>query len=183
MLLPSSLRAFCPIWMNNHRARLPFSRRNGHRGDRPPLPADGTYHHGTSRCGDLPRCTALGMSFKTRPSNFGEHSIQLKNRPENEYPRSHQRLAPGNIASRSVDDHRLRATDCRPFGRLDEYRATRRSEDIWNDYETLQKIAAQVEKVMEAVPGIVDIDNGLIPPQPHWSSPRIRNAFRNSAFR
>ena len=32
-----------------------------------------------------------------------------------------------------------------------------------NDYETLQKIAAQVEKVMEAVPGIVDIDNGLIP--------------------
>lgn len=32
-----------------------------------------------------------------------------------------------------------------------------------NNYETLQKVAAQAEKVMETVPGIVDIDNGLIP--------------------
>lgn len=32
-----------------------------------------------------------------------------------------------------------------------------------DDYATLQKLAAHVEKVMQTVPGIVDIDNGLVP--------------------
>ena len=32
-----------------------------------------------------------------------------------------------------------------------------------NDYTTLQQIAAQAESVMKTIPGIVDIDNGLIP--------------------
>ena len=52
-----------------------------------------------------------------------------------------------------------------------------------NDYETLQKIAAQVEKVMEAVPGIVDIDNGLIPAGASLVFTPNQERLSHSAFR
>lgn len=32
-----------------------------------------------------------------------------------------------------------------------------------DDYAVLQQMAARAEKIMQSVPGVVDIDNGLVP--------------------
>lgn len=109
------------------------------------------------------RRTALGMSFKTRPSNFGDYLIQLKTDRKASTPEV-------------ISDLRREISQAVPlmtigFGQriadlLGDLMSTAQPVEVkifGNDYETLQKMAAQAEKVMEAVPGIVDIDNGLIP--------------------
>ena len=109
------------------------------------------------------RRTALGMSFKTRPSNFGDYLIQLKTNRKRSTPEV-------------ISDLRREISQAVPlmtigFGQriadlLGDLMSTAQPVEVkifGNDYETLQKIAAQAEKVMAAVPGIVDIDNGLIP--------------------
>ena len=109
------------------------------------------------------RRTALGMSFKTRPSNFGDYLIQLKTNRKASTPEV-------------ISDLRRQISQSVPlmtigFGQrisdlLGDLMSTAQPIEVkifGNDYETLQSIAAKAEDIMKTVPGIVDIDNGLIP--------------------
>ena len=109
------------------------------------------------------RCTALGMSFKTRPSNFGDYLIQLKTNRKASTPEV-------------ISDLRRQISQSVPlmaigFGQrisdlLGDLMSTAQPIEVkifGNDYETLQSMAAKAEHIMKTVPGIVDIDNGLVP--------------------
>ena len=109
------------------------------------------------------RRTALGMSFKTRPSNFGDYLIQLK--PN----RSHS-------TPEVISDLRHQLSIALPLMNIDfgqrisdllgDLMSTPKPIEVkifGDDYATLQRLAAKAEAVMKSVPGIVDIDNGLVP--------------------
>lgn len=109
------------------------------------------------------RRTALGMSFKTRPSNFGDYLIQLKSN------RSHS-------TPEVISDLRHQLSIALPLMNIDfgqrisdllgDLMSTPKPIEVkifGDDYATLQRLAAKAEAVMKSVPGIVDIDNGLVP--------------------
>lgn len=109
------------------------------------------------------RRTALGMSFKTRPSNFGDYLIQLKTNRKASTPEV-------------ISDLRRQISQSVPlmtigFGQrisdlLGDLMSTAQPIEVkifGNDYETLQSMAAKAEHIMKTVLGIVDIDNGLVP--------------------
>lgn len=109
------------------------------------------------------RRTALGMSFKTRPSNFGDYLIQLKKDRKKSTPEV-------------ISDLRRELTAAVPlmtidFGQrisdlLGDLMSTPKPIEVklfGDDYETLQRLAAETEKLMQTVDGVVDIDNGLVP--------------------
>ncbi len=109
------------------------------------------------------RRTALGMSFKTRPSNFGDYLIQLKTN------RSHS-------TPEVISDLRRQLSIALPLMNIDfgqrisdllgDLMSTPKPIEVkifGDDYATLQRLAAKAEAVMKSVPGIVDIDNGLVP--------------------
>lgn len=109
------------------------------------------------------RRTALGMSFKTCPSNFGDYLIQLK--PN----RSHS-------TPEVISDLRRQLSIALPLMNIDfgqrisdllgDLMSTPKPIEVkifGDDYATLQRLAAKAEAVMKSVPGIVDIDNGLVP--------------------
>ena len=91
------------------------------------------------------------MSFKTRPSNFGDYLIQLKTDRKTSTPEV-------------ISDLRREISQAVPlmtigFGQriadlLGDLMSTAQPVEVkifGNDYETLQKIAAQAEKVMKVV--------------------------------
>lgn len=109
------------------------------------------------------RRTALGMSFKTRPANFGDYLIQLK--------KDRRKTTPEVIG-----DLRRQLSLAVPvmtidFGQriadlLGDLMSTPKPVEVkifGDDYATLQQIASRAEKIMQQIPGIVDIDDGLIP--------------------
>ena len=109
------------------------------------------------------RRTALGMSFKTRPSNFGDYLIQLKSN------RSHS-------TPEVISDLRHQLSIALPLMNIDfgqrisdllgDLMSTPKPIEVkifGDDYATLQRLAAKAEAAMKSVPGIVDIDNGLVP--------------------
>lgn len=109
------------------------------------------------------RRTALGMSFKTRPSNFGDYLIQLKKDRKKTTPEviSDLRHSLSQAVPVVTIDFGQRISDL-----LGDLMSTPKPIEIkifGNDYTTLQQIAAQAESVMKTIPGIVDIDNGLVP--------------------
>ena len=109
------------------------------------------------------RRTALGMSFKTRPTNFGDYLIQLK--------KDRSKTTPEVITDlrRSISQAVPLMTIS--FGQriadlLGDLMSTAQPIEVkifGNDYMALQQIAAKAEKIMQSVPGVVDIDNGLVP--------------------
>lgn len=109
------------------------------------------------------RRTALGMSFKTRPSNFGDYLIQLKK-------------SRGKTTPEVISDLRRSISASVPlmtisFGQrisdlLGDLMSTPQPIEVkifGEDYSSLQRIAARAEHIMQSVPGVVDIDNGLVP--------------------
>lgn len=109
------------------------------------------------------RRTALGMSFKTRPSNFGDYLIQLKKVRTKTTPEviSDLRHSLSLAVSAMTIDFGQRISDL-----LGDLMSTPKPIEVkifGNDYATLQELAARAEEVMRTVPGVVDIDNGLIP--------------------
>ena len=103
------------------------------------------------------------MSFKTRPSNFGDYLIQLKTNRKASTPEV-------------ISDLRRQISQSVPlmtigFGQrisdlLGDLMSTAQPIEVkifGNDYETLQSMAAKAEHIMKTVPGIVDIANGLVP--------------------
>lgn len=109
------------------------------------------------------RRTALGMSFKTRPSNFGDYLIQLKPDRKHSTPQvisDLRRQISADVPLMTIDFGQ-RISDL-----LGDLMSTHKPIEVkifGNDYPTLQRTAAQVEAAMRRVPGITDIDNGLVP--------------------
>lgn len=109
------------------------------------------------------RRTALGMSFKTRPTNFGDYLIQLKKDRKKSTPEviSDLRRSLSQAVPVMTIDFGQRIADL-----LGDLMSTPKPIEIklfGDDYVTLQRLAAQTEKLMQAVAGVVDIDNGLVP--------------------
>ncbi len=109
------------------------------------------------------RRTALGMSFRTRPSNFGDYLIQLKKDRKKSTPEVISELR--SQISESVPimtiDFGQRIADL-----LGDLISTPKPIEVkiyGDDYQKLQGLAGQTEKLMQKVDGIVDIDNGLVP--------------------
>ncbi|ADV45126.1 efflux RND transporter permease subunit [Bacteroides helcogenes] len=112
------------------------------------------------------RRTALGMSFKTRPSNFGDYLIQLKKKRSKSTPEviSELRRSLSHSVPAMTIDFGQRITDL-----LGDLMSTPKPIEVkifGTDQQVLEQVAAHAEKVMQTVPGIVDIDNGLIPNGP-----------------
>lgn len=109
------------------------------------------------------RRTALGMSFKTRPSNFGDYLIQLKTDRKKSTPEviSDLRRELSAAVPLMTIDFGQRISDL-----LGDLMSTPKPIEVkifGDDYNVLQQLAGNAEKIMESVPGIVDIDNGLVP--------------------
>lgn len=109
------------------------------------------------------RRTALGMSFKTRPSNFGDYLIQLKTDRKVSTPEviSDLRRQISVAVPLMTIDFGQRISDL-----LGDLMSTPKPIEVkifGDDYAVLQRLAGDAEKVMQAVSGIVDIDNGLVP--------------------
>jgi multidrug efflux pump subunit AcrB len=107
------------------------------------------------------RRTGIRMSFSTVPQNFGDYSIQLK--------KDRNKTTEGVIA-----DLRTKISMAQPvlhisFGQriadlLGDLMSTPQPIEVkffGDDYNELQSISKQAEKIMANVKGIADIDNGL----------------------
>lgn len=109
------------------------------------------------------RRTALGMSFDTHPSNYGDYLIDLKkdrkkNTPEviNDLRQSISQQVPV-----VTTDFGQRISDL-----LGDLMSTPKPIEVkifGSDYGEIRLLAARVEKIMQTIPGIVDIDNGMVP--------------------
>lgn len=109
------------------------------------------------------RRTALGMSFKTRPSNFGDYLIQLKKDRKESTPEviSDLRRQLGNAVPLMTIDFGQRISDL-----LGDLMSTPKPIEVkifGDDYNTLQRLAKDAEDIMQSIQGVVDIDNGLVP--------------------
>lgn len=109
------------------------------------------------------RRTALGMSFKTRPSNFGDYLIQLRTDRTKSTPEviSDLRRDLSAAVPLMTIDFGQRISDL-----LGDLMSTPKPIEVkvfGDDYITLQRMAKDVEEIMRGVPGVVDIDNGLVP--------------------
>lgn len=109
------------------------------------------------------RRTALGMSFKTRPSNFGDYLIQLRTDRTKSTPEviSDLRRDLSAAVPLMTIDFGQRISDL-----LGDLMSTPKPIEVkvfGDDYSTLQRLAKDVEEIMRGVPGVVDIDNGLVP--------------------
>lgn len=109
------------------------------------------------------RRTALGMSFKTRPTNFGDYLIQLR--------KGRRESTPEVISDLRRDLHAAVPLMTIDFGQrisdlLGDLMSTPKPIEIkifGDDYPTLQRLAHDAEAAMRSVHGVVDIDNGLVP--------------------
>ena len=109
------------------------------------------------------RRTALGMSFKTRPANFGDYLIQLKENRRKKTPEviGDLRRQLSMAVPVMTIDFGQRISDL-----LGDLMSTPKPIEVkifGDDYVALQQIASQAEGIMQQIPGVVDIDNGLIP--------------------
>ena len=108
------------------------------------------------------RRTALGMSFITAPCNYGDYLIQLKKNRKHSTPEVINQLRK-DISSKVPAmkiEFGQRISDL-----LGDLMSTPQPIEVkifGNDYKKLQQCATEVEQLMEKVPGIVDIDNGLV---------------------
>lgn len=109
------------------------------------------------------RRTGIHMAFSSDPPNVGDYSIQLK--------KDRKKTTEEVIAElRREIDAKVPAMEEVSFGQrisdlLGDLMSTPQPIEVkifGNDYATLKKQAAQAEKVMEQVPGVVDINNGLV---------------------
>jgi cobalt-zinc-cadmium resistance protein CzcA len=109
------------------------------------------------------RRTAFGMSFSVKPCNYGDYLIQLK--------KGHKKTTPEVISELRQQISRQVPVMTIDFGQrisdlLGDLMSTPKPIEVkifGNDYPELVKICQQVETLMRHTPGIVDIDNGIVP--------------------
>lgn len=109
------------------------------------------------------RRTALGMSFSEHLSNYGDYLIQLKKDRKKSTPQVIDELRSEISAQVPMVtiDFGQRIADL-----LGDLMSTPQPIEVkiyGDDYNRLQQIAARAETIMKQVPGVVDIDNGLVP--------------------
>lgn len=109
------------------------------------------------------RRTALGMSFSVKPSNFGDYLIQLKpnHRKATLQVISELRREISKQVPLMTIDFGQRITDL-----LGDLMSTSQPIEVkifGDDYNRLQKLSSQAEQLMQKTPGVVDINNGLVP--------------------
>jgi cobalt-zinc-cadmium resistance protein CzcA len=108
------------------------------------------------------RRTALGMSFITAPSNYGDYLIQLKKDRKLTTPEVISQLRnkiSGKVPVMTIEFGQ-RISDL-----LGDLMSTPQPIEVkifGDDYMTLQGYAAKAEGLMKRVHGVVDIDNGLV---------------------
>jgi cobalt-zinc-cadmium resistance protein CzcA len=108
------------------------------------------------------RRTGIRMAFRTVPPNFGDYSIQLKK------SRSKKTVD-------VIDDLRTQIEPTLPmlsvsFGQriadlLGDLMSTPQPIEIkifGDDFKTLQVVSLEAEKILATIPGIVDVNNGLV---------------------
>ncbi|QKG53541.1 efflux RND transporter permease subunit [Hymenobacter sp. BRD67] len=112
------------------------------------------------------RRTGIGLAFDTRPPEYGDYSIQLK--------RDHKLSTPEVIAQLR---QRIEATQPAltvDFGQrisdlLGDLMSSSKPIEIklfGDDQATLEKLSEQTGKVLAKVPGVADINDGLVPSGP-----------------
>jgi multidrug efflux pump subunit AcrB len=112
------------------------------------------------------RRTGIGLAFDTRPPEYGDYLIQLR--------RDHQLSTPEVIAQLR---QRIEATQPAltvDFGQrisdlLGDLMSSAKPIEIklfGDDQATLEKLSGHIGQVLEKVPGVADINNGLIPSGP-----------------
>ncbi|MBI1223212.1 MAG: MMPL family transporter [Bacteroidetes bacterium] len=109
------------------------------------------------------RRTGIHMAFRSDPSNIGDYSIQLK--------KDRKKTTEEVIAElRTEVEAKVPAMEEISFGQrisdlLGDLMSTPQPIEIkifGNDYTTLKRQAQEAEQVMEQIPGLVDINNGLV---------------------
>lgn len=109
------------------------------------------------------RRTVLGMSFKTRPTNYGDYLIQLKTDRKHSTPdviSDLRRQISASVPLMTIDFGQ-RISDL-----LGDLMSTPKPIEVkifGDEYSTLQRLAGEAEGIMRDVNGIVDIDDGLVP--------------------
>lgn len=114
------------------------------------------------------RRTALGMSFKTQPANFGDYLIELKKGHKKSTPEviSELRKSLSAAVPLMTIDFGQRISDL-----LGDLMSTPKPIEVkifGDNYQTLQQLAAEAEGIMKGVDGVTDIDNGLLPAGASW---------------
>ncbi|NOY50616.1 MAG: efflux RND transporter permease subunit [Chlorobi bacterium] len=112
------------------------------------------------------RRTGIRMSFRSHPANEGDYSIQLKRERKETTDEVINRLR-GEISAKVpvlTVEFGQRIADL--LGDLINTPQPIEVKIFGDDYAKLQEIANQCHKVMDSIPGIVDIDDGLVPEGP-----------------
>ena len=112
------------------------------------------------------RRTGIRMSFRAHPANEGDYSIQLKpdrNKSTDEVINDLRRDISAQVPGMNIEfGQRIADLLGDLIGRAQPIEV----KIFGDDYKQLQKIAAQCHSVMDSIPGIVDIDDGLVPEGP-----------------
>ena len=108
------------------------------------------------------RRTALGMSFITAPCNYGDYLIQLKKDRKHSTPEVISELRKSIAPKVPVMTIEFGQRIADLLGDLISTPQPVEVKIFGDDYTVLQKYAAQAEKLMEQVKGVVDINDGLV---------------------
>jgi cobalt-zinc-cadmium resistance protein CzcA len=108
------------------------------------------------------RRTALGMSFITAPSNYGDYLIQLKKDRKHSTPEVISTLRKSISVKVPVMTIEFGQRIADLLGDLMSTPQPIEVKIFGDDYNQLQQYAARAEQLMKSVNGIVDINNGLV---------------------
>ncbi|MCL2660795.1 MAG: efflux RND transporter permease subunit, partial [Acidobacteriaceae bacterium] len=115
------------------------------------------------------RRTAFGIGFHIRPTNFGDYSIKLRKNCGKTTPEMMSEL-------RKTISEQVPVLTIEFGQKLSDVMGDLRSvpqpievKIFGNDYNVLQHLAEKAQVIMEKVPGIADLDNGLVAAGPSLS--------------
>ena len=112
------------------------------------------------------RRTGIRMSFRSHPANEGDYSIQLKHNRTKSTEEVINDLRHDISAKIPVLNIEFGQRIADLLGDLIGKAQPIEVKIFGDDYKKLQAIADQCHKVMDSIPGIVDIDDGLVPEGP-----------------
>ncbi len=112
------------------------------------------------------RRTGIRMSFRSHPANEGDYSIQLKHNRKKSTEEVINDLRHDISAKVPVLNIEFGQRIADLLGDLIGKAQPIEVKIFGDDYKKLQEIAEQCHTVMDSIPGIVDIDDGLVPEGP-----------------
>ena len=112
------------------------------------------------------RRTGIRMSFRSHPANEGDYSIQLKHNRKKSTEDVINDLRAAILAKVPVLTIEFGQRIADLLGDLIGKAQPIEIKIFGDDYKTLQEIAENCHQLMDSIPGIVDIDDGLVPEGP-----------------